>query len=204
MKNSMRYVLLLAVVLFTTAANAKLLPLSYDNRSEVTVSAVQKVLSVKITDAESTEATITIENTEGVEVFTESLAGKAASFRKYNLQKLAVGEYKLIVKRKRSKLIQPFSVNVDNIDVKMATRETLYTPTAVLKDKKLDVSAVSFGKAGISLTIMNNLGTVVFEEKNNTEVLQKRYDLSKLPYGAYIVEVVTYGNETEYFPISIQ
>ena len=204
MKNSMRYVLLLAVVLFTNTVNAKLLPMSYFDKTEVTVSAVKKVLSVRISDAENTDATISIQNTEGVEIFTESLVGKAASLRKYNLQKLEIGQYTLIVKRKRSKLIQPFSVNIENIDVQMATRETLYTPTVVLKDRKLDVSAVSFGKPGISLTITDNLGTIVFEEKSNIAILQKRYNLSKLPNGAYIVEVVTYGTETEYFPISIQ
>ena len=193
-----------AVVLFANAVNAKLLPYSDFGRTEVTVSAVQKMLSVRFTDIENAEATISIQNTEGVEIFTETLVGKAAKFRKYNLQKLEIGQYTLIVKSKRSKIVQPFAVNIANIDVLMATRETIFTPVVVLKGNKLDVSASSFKNPGISVTISDNLGTTVFREKYEGVTLQKRYDLAKLPSGAYIVEVVTYGNETEYYPIIIQ
>ena len=200
----MRYALMFAVALFANALNAKLLPASPLDKTEVTVSAVQKILSVRIADVENANATITIQNTEGVEIFTETVTGTTAKLRKYNLQKLEIGDYALIVKGKRSKLVQPFSVNIEKIDVLMASRETIFAPVVVLKDRKLDVSASSFNKPGILLTITDNFGTTVFEEKYNAVTLQKRYDLSKLSNGAYIVEVISYGGETEYFPIIIK
>lgn len=204
MKFQKFYALMFVVAIFANTLKAELLPVRRSFKSEVTVSATKKVLTVKIQDSEISDATVSIVNTEGVEIFNETVVGTQENLRKYNLQQLEIGTYTLIVKRKRSKLIQPFAVNFENIDVLTALRETRFTPVVVLKGTTLNVSASSFGKPGINISISDNFGLNVFTAEYNDFTLQKRYDLSKMQNGAYIVEVITYGNEVEYFPITIK
>ena len=196
--------LMFVVAIFANTLKAELLPVHRSFKTEVTVSATAKVLTVKIQDKEISDAFVSIVNTEGVEIFNEKVIGTQSNLRKYNLQKLEIGNYTLTVKRKRSTLIQPFAVNLGNIEVFSAMAETRFTPIVVLKEKLLNVSASSFGKPGISVSISDNYGTKVFTAEYNDFTLQKRYDLAKLQNGAYIVEVITYGNDIEYFPITIK
>jgi hypothetical protein len=194
--------LMFVVAIFANTLKAELLPVRRSFKSEVTVTAVQKTITVKIQDSEISDALVTIANNEGIQVFTETVTGQAANLRKYNLQKLKIGNYTLTVKRKRSTLIQPFSVNIDNVEVLSVLSETHFTPVVALKGDFLNVSASSFGRPGINVSIIDNLGSKVFEASYEDFTLQKRYDLSKLQNGAYVVEVITYGNEVEYFPIT--
>jgi hypothetical protein len=204
MKFQKSYALMFVVAIFANTLKAELLPIRPDFKIDVSVTATNKTMAVKIRDAEISDATISITNTEGVEIFSEKVAGQVSNLRKYNLQKLEIGNYTLTVKRKRSTLIQPFIVNFENIEVLTAMAETRFTPVVTLKDKTLNVSASSFGKPGIYVSISDNYGTTVFSAKYEDFTLQKRFDLSKLQNGAYIVEVVTYGNEIEYFPITVK
>jgi Domain of unknown function (DUF3244) len=193
--------LMFVVAIFANTLKAELLPVHRSFKTEVTVSATAKVLTVRIKDTEISDATVTIMNTEGVVVFNEKVEGTQANLRKYNLKQLEVGNYTLTVKRKRSTLVQPFAVAIDKIEVLSAMAETRFTPVVVLKDNFLNVSASSFNKPGIGVSIADNYGTKVFESTYEGVTLQKRFDLSKLQNGAYVVEVTTYGGEVEYFPI---
>jgi hypothetical protein len=204
MKFQKSIALMFVVAIFANTLKAELLPVRPDFKIDVSVSATAKTMTVKVRDTEISDATISIFNTEGVQVFTEQVTAQASSLRKYNLQKLEAGNYTLTVKRKRSTLIQPFIVKLENIEVLTAIAETRFTPIVTLKDRTLNVSASSFGKPGINVSISDNYGTTVFNTKFEDFTLQKRFDLSKLQNGAYIVEVITYGNEVEYFPITIK
>jgi hypothetical protein len=194
--------LMFVVAIFANTLKAELLPVHRSFKTEVTVSASQKTITVKIQDSEISDALVTIVNNEGVHIFSETVTGQAANLRKYNLQKLEIGNYTLTIKRKRSTLIQPFSVNITNIEVLSVLSQTHFTPVVALKGNFLNVSASSFGQPGINVSIIDNFGARVFEASYEDFTLQKRFDLTKLQNGAYVVEVITYGNDVEYFPIT--
>ena len=57
--------------------------------------------------------------------------------------------------------------------------------------------------SNIKVNIYDNEGRKVYDDINYVVMLlHKRYDLSKLPEGGYVVEVIA-GDETQYFPIAL-
>jgi hypothetical protein len=71
-----------------------------------------------------------------------------------------------------------------------------FLPTMSFNDGKLDVNVLLGNYSNIIVKLFDNEGRVVMSDKHYAEFkLNQRYDLSKLPAGTYVAEVLA-GDET--------
>jgi Secretion system C-terminal sorting domain len=170
---------------------------------KVGIQTVQKDLVLKLTDTELQKVTISIETAGGNVFFTEEVVLNAQVTRRYKLQQVEMGSYVLVIKKKREKFTQPFEVNTVGINYDDKALQQVYLPTIKLNNRILDISIPSFGNPNVAVKIYDNAGFTVFEETEKTNAYSKRLNLSKLSRGVYVVEIISYGKEVEYFTIQL-
>ena len=197
MKTKLFLVLTLAAALFTTTANAN----SFDDIADVKVSAVNKTLKVAVSKTLAEVVEVSIESVTGEIVHSDRFENTTTS-KRYDLRQLPIGSYNLVVTKNRAKMTQPFAINFDGISVAQADRKIALLPKVVLKGSKIDVSVFASENEKVEVKIYDTLGTSVFQDNVASKAFAKRYDLSKLPKGAYIVEINA-GAEPEYFTIEL-
>jgi hypothetical protein len=188
----------LANTTFATTAPTTLAP-----TEKVGIKTTQKELSLNLVDKESQDVTISIEAEDGNEIFKESRLLNANLTRRYDLKNLEMGNYKLVIKKRYEKFIQPFTVEIGKINCDVALLEQIFLPHIQLKGSLLSISVPSFTKPDVTVKIYDNAGFAIYEAAAKTTVFSKQLDLSRLPKGAYIVEVKSYGDELEYFSIQL-
>ena len=139
------------------------------------------------------------------EKFATDIVKSSAHFAKrYNLTQLETGKYRLVVTKNLIKTIQPFELTNRTIILNELERKDKFLPTVSQKDKKLNVNVLLGNYSNITVSMYSSDGFKAFEDKNYVVLtLNKRYDLSKVPAGTYIVEVVA-GDDTQYFTVTLE
>jgi hypothetical protein len=119
------------------------------------------------------------------------------------LSQLESGKYRLVVTKNLVKTVQPFELTNRAVVLNELERKDKFVPMVSEKDKKLDVNVLLGNYSNVTVKIYTNEGRLVFENKNYVVLtLNKRYDLSKMNAGTYMVEILA-GDETEYFTITL-
>lgn len=173
--------------------------------TKISITAIEnsKAVVVTLTNNSSGEMTIALEDVFGEKFATDKVKPNTHFAKKYNLSQLEAGKYRLVVTKNLVKTIQPFELTNRSIILNELERKEKFLPTIVQKDKKLDVNVLLGNYSNINVRIYNNEGAPVFEDKHYVVfMLNKRYDLSKVPTGTYIVEVMA-GDETQFFTITL-
>ena len=206
MKTRLFFVLFLAISLFTTTVKADNGSFSYDlgGGTNVKISAIQntKTVVVSLTNVSKEEITIALEG-EGGTLIADKVKGQLNFAKKYNLINLESGSYRVIVTKRATKTIQPFELTYNNVVLFESERKEKFLPSIVQNNRKLDVTVLLGNYSNIKVNIYDNEGHKMYEDINYVVMLlHKRYDLSKLPSGGYVVEVIA-GDETQYFPIAL-
>ncbi len=206
MKTRLFFVLMLAITLFSTTVKANNGSFSYDlgGGTNVKISAVEntKAVVVSLTNVTNEEVTIVLEGDEG-SLVTDNVKGKPSFSKKYNLVNLESGSYRVIVTKRATKTIQPFELTSKSVVLFESERKEKFLPNLNQNGTKIDVNVLLGNYSNIKVNIYDNEGRKVFDDINYVVMLlHKRYDLSKLPKGGYVVEVVA-GDETQYFPIAL-
>lgn len=190
-----------AAVLATEIKQADDKDLNYLGETTVKVTAESKVIKVNLGDVKNDEVNIRIEDTEGNVLISEKVKNATSLTKKYNVSKLEEGSYNLIVAKQTSRLTQPFQVGTDKITIAEIERKEKFIPVVSQKDNQLKVNVLLGNYSNITVSIFDNTGHKVFEEKNYVVMnLHKGYNLSELPAGVYIAEVMA-GDETFYYTI---
>ena len=202
MKTRLFLILALVATLFTsnlTAGNIE--NLMYLGETTVTISAEPKSIILNLGNIRNEEITISIEDAIGNQLLNEKVKGTQLFVKKYNVAKLEDGNYNLIVTKKTLRTVQPFHVNNHSVEISQLEKKEKFIPVLNQKGNALDVNVLLGNYSNITVSIFDNEGRPVFEEKNYVVFdLHKRYDLSKLPAGVYMVEVMA-GDETFYYPV---
>ena len=206
MKTRLFFVLFLAISLFTTTVKADNGSFSYDlgGGTNVKISAIQntKTVVVSLTNVSKEEITIALEG-EGGTLIADKVKGQLNFAKKYNLMNLESGSYRVVVTKRATKTIQPFELTYNNVVLFESERKEKFLPSIVQNNRKLDVNVLLGNYSNIKVNIYDNEGHKMYEDINYVVMLlHKRYDLSKLPSGGYVVEVIA-GDETQYFPIAL-
>ena len=206
MKTRLFFVLILAISLFTNTIKADNGSFSYDlgGGTNVKISAIQntKTVVVSLTNVSKEEITIALEG-EGGTLIADKVKGQLNFAKKYNLINLESGSYRVIVTKRATKTIQPFELTYNNVVLFESERKEKFLPSIVQNNRKLDVNVLLGNYSNIKVNIYDNEGHKMYEDINYVVMLlHKRYDLSKLPSGGYVVEVIA-GDETQYFPIAL-
>ena len=206
MKTRLFFILILAISLFTNTIKADNGSFSYDlgGGTNVKISAIQntKAIVVSFTNVTEEGVTVSIEGQDGLLV-TDKVIAKPNFSKKYNLVNLGAGSYSVIITKKATKTIQPFELTANDVVLFETERKEKFMPSINQKGAKVDVNVLLGKYSNIKVNIYDNEGRQVYNDINYVVLnLHKRYDLSTLPSGAYVVEVIA-GDDTQYFPIRL-
>ena len=206
MKTRLFFILILAISLFTNTIKADNGSFSYDlgGGTNVKISAIQntKAIVVSFTNVTEEGVTVSIEGQDGLLV-TDKVIAKPNFSKKYNLINLGAGSYSVIITKKATKTIQPFELTANDVVLFETERKEKFMPSINQKGAKVDVNVLLGKYSNIKVNIYDNEGRQVYNDINYVVLnLHKRYDLSTLPSGAYVVEVIA-GDDTQYFPIRL-
>jgi hypothetical protein len=173
--------------------------------TKINITAIEnsKTVVVTLTNNASSAMTVALEDAFGEVFATDKVKPSSHFAKRYNLAQLEAGKYRLVVTKNLVKTIQPFELTNRNIILNELERKDKFLPTVIQRDNKLDVNVLLGNYSNISVSMYNNEGAKTFEDKHYVVLtLNKRYDLSKLVKGTYIVEVVA-GDDTQYFTITM-
>ena len=203
MKTNLFSALAIAATLFTTNLNAGNIENTYNlGETTLTISSEKNAVIVNIGDYKNEAVTIKIEDAYGNQLLSETVKDAQSFIKKYNVSKLEDGSYNLVVSKKTMKTVQPFQIKNQAVVMSEFEKKGAFSPTVNFTENKLNVNVLLGNYSNITVSIFDNEGRKVFDEKNYVVFdMHKRYDLSKLPKGAYWVEVMA-GDET--FGLSIE
>lgn len=177
--------LTISVVLFVSAVASAANPIVTIEKT-----ADAKKVSVVIEKLSAT-ATVWVVNEDGVVLLEEKSVG--TKFAKiFNLEYLPAGNYKVIITTDRKEIVQPLTLNGADLAFNVSAREEFYAPFFNVKDDMIDLSLLNNRLVDVNVAIVNTDGAVVYEENfNDVLKVEKRYRLSDLGKGNYMVQVTT-------------
>jgi prolyl oligopeptidase PreP (S9A serine peptidase family) len=136
--------------------------------------------------------TVEIKNKNAETFFTKNIAGNKNFFQLVDLNTLPDGEYKVVVSGTNFSSERKFTI--ENHTAKLIPKETESIPVFnLLENKVLLIRYYNVKQNTVNIFIESD-SEVVFEERNITDLnVVKKYSLSKLPKGRYVVKVYSGG-----------
>jgi hypothetical protein len=128
------------------------------------------------------------------EVLVDENVPVGAAFAKvFNLSQLSAGRYELLVGSATKEVVQPLIVTEADVVLNEEQRREYFAPTALLRDRNLDLNWFSSRIAGqVEVVIIDNNDTPIFRDViKNVFRLERRYRLEHLPRGAYNLRITT-------------
>jgi Secretion system C-terminal sorting domain len=175
---------------------------TYLGETTVKVTAESQVIHVNLGVVKNDEISIRIEDANGNELISEKVKGSQNFTKKYNVSKLEDGNYTMIIAKQTLRTVQPFKIVDNKVTVLATEKKEKFLPVLSQESDKLNVNVLLGNYSNITVTLYDNEGRKVFDEKNYVVLnLHKRYDLSKLSQGVYVAEVMA-GDETFYFTVT--
>lgn len=199
MKKSFIFVLALVATLFTTTLSANVIENTFDLAgTSVKISSAEKAIVVNLGNVQKENVSIVIANAQGEVLVNETVKDRINFVKRYNMSQLENGEYTMTITKKTVRTVQPFEITQKTLIMTEFEKKEKFLPVVSFEKNKLDVNVLLGNYSNITVTILDNEGRKVSEDKNYVVLdLHKRYDMSKLPNGAYVIEVMA-GDETFY------
>ena len=173
--------------------------------SSVKISAVAntKAITVNVNNLLNDVLEVSLEDADGVILYTETAKNTNSFTKRLSLVNLDAGHYVLTIKKNLVKTVQPFELTATSVIISENERKEKFLPKIIQKGNKLDVNVLLGKYSNVHVLIYDNEGRLVFEETNYVVLdLHKRFDLTKLGTGTYLVEVVA-GEEVQYSTLSL-
>jgi Secretion system C-terminal sorting domain len=201
MKLKFSFLSLIAVFTFTNTFASPLLPTNEEpttnTKVEIKGSEIEKSLLIEFSNSKEEDVTISIMNEEGATVHIDKAKSIKAFNKKFNLEKLEKGKYKLKVVCDNCKITQLFEVSKKGIIVKENDRKEVFAPIVKQEDCKFEVT-IAVIKTKYNVLVLDLNGNIVFEEtQKGATQLNKRYNMSNLAKGEYLFQI-TIDGETYY------
>jgi hypothetical protein len=159
------------------------------------VSNAQNVI-VNLGDVQNEEIKISIIDEDQKTLMSETVKNVNGFVKRYNVSRLEDGSYKMIITKKTVRTVQPFTIEKGVVKMSNMDKKEKFLPTLSFNNGKLDVNVLLGNYSNIVVKLFDNEGREVMLDKHYAEFkLNQRYDLSKLPAGTYMAEVMA-GDET--------
>jgi Secretion system C-terminal sorting domain len=197
MKLQFSFLSLLAVLTFTntfaTSNNPTNEEPTTNTKVEIIGSEIEKSLLIEFSNIKEEDVTVSIMNDEGATVHIDKAKNIKAFNKKFNLEKLEKGKYTLKVVRENCKTTQLFEVTKKGIVIKENDRKEVFAPIVKQEDSKFDVT-ISIIKNKYNILVLDLNGNIVFEEtQKGLNQLNKRYNMSNLTKGEYLLQITIDG-----------
>lgn len=201
MKKQFIFVLALAATFLTNTLSANVIESPFDLSGNVKISAVNKSIFVNLGTIEKETVSIVIRDDKGSILVNETVNKTPNFIKKYNMSRLENGDYTMTITKTTLRTTQPFKITNDGIVMTEMEKIEKFIPVVLFKNDKLDVNVLLKDYNTITVDIYNNQGVRVKQDKYPSVLsLHKRYNISQLPNGVYIVEVKA-GDETFYHTV---
>lgn len=199
MKTKLFYALALAATLFTNTLSANVIENIFDLAgTTVKISAAEKSIIVNLGSVQKEVISIVIADSDNNILVSEMVKNKSNFVKRYNMSKLESGKYTLTVTKKTVRTVQPFEITTRSLVISTLDKREKFLPVVSFNKGKLDVNVLLGNYNNITVTIFDNEGHEVTKDKNYVVLdLHRRYNLSDLPNGIYVIEVMA-GDETFY------
>jgi Secretion system C-terminal sorting domain len=186
----------LAATMFVQTLSANSVENTYNlDGVTVTIAASNHNIILNLGDV-SEEISIRLMDDNQKVLMSESVKDVKGFIKKYNISRLDDGNYTMVITKKTIRTTQPFSIEKGMVKMSETDKKEKFLPTLSFQNDKLDVNVLLVNYSNITIKLYDNEGREVMNDKHYAEFkLNKRYDLSKLPAGAYIAEVKA-GDET--------
>lgn len=161
-------------------------------RGGVTFSTSAKSVVINLGDVLKEVIDVKIVDDGGNILLNETVKNVKGFTKKYNMARLQNGQYSIVITKKTIRTVQPFTI--ENGELKMSTmdKKEQFLPSFNFRNNRLDVNVLLQDYDKISVKLFDNEGHQLIDDSHNAVFqLQRRYDLSKLSQGVYIVEIVT-------------
>ncbi|MBK9733837.1 MAG: hypothetical protein IPO92_02235 [Saprospiraceae bacterium] len=149
-----------------------------------------KMLLIQTGQWNSEKVNVQIKDESGTLVLDETVKN-AKSARRYNLKNLPNGMYTLEMSNELKITVQNFKIDGSEVLVSNEVK-TSFKPVINWNNKNLDVNLLTLGKQA-SLNIYDDSNNIIFSEILDDNVVNKRYNISKLSSGDYTVNMIVDG-----------
>lgn len=151
----------------------------------------------------NTEATISLEDEKGYILLSEKVKETSSFGKIFDLKNLPEGKYNIRINTQTRLTIQPLTFTATEIVIDAKKRKVIFHPVIRQSENFLDISWLAGRIASVNVTIQNNEGATIFEDKvKNVIKVEKRYNVAQLQEGSYTVKVETpYDTYTQYLNI---
>jgi hypothetical protein len=142
-------------------------------------------------------ASLTIEDQNGQSLFYSEYVSKGEKYSKtFDFSSTPDGIYNVKVESRTGMVL--YRVQVNDAGILVLNDETALSPVFHYKGNALTVAFLNNTKQSVSLSINKGDEVLLHESGLNNDVVQKKYNISKLTSGLYSVAVSTNNNVYDY------
>jgi hypothetical protein len=192
-----------ATSLFVQTLSANVIENIYNvDGVEVKIASTTQSVIVNLGDVQNEEIKISLIDEDQKTLMSETVKNVHGFIKKYNVSRLEDGSYKVIITKKTIRTVQPFTIEHGEVKMSGYDKKEKFLPTLSFNDGKLDVNVLLTNYSNIVVKLFDNEGREVMTDNHYAEFkLNQRYDLSKLPTGVYVAQVMA-GDETFSFTVT--
>ena len=158
----------------------------------------EKAVTLRIIGSLKDKIDIKLTDDYGTTLYSENVENTMLYTKKLVLANLKNGTYYISVQRKMTRTTESMELTDANVTLNESGRIDILLPYVSLKDDKVDINCMAKGNTNIIIRFFDTEGKLILEDVNkNVFNVNKRFDLSKLSYGVYIVNII-YDDQDEY------
>ncbi|NNE29173.1 MAG: hypothetical protein HKN16_06030 [Saprospiraceae bacterium] len=167
----------------------------------------EKAFSLQVSNAVNEEVQVSIIDGYGEIVYSHRFVDEKDISRTYNLTKLPEGDYSLNVEKPQSLWIQPLAIEAGMLQIQEQALKTVFKPTIRAHEDLVDFDLLCPVNSEVKIRIFDESEEKpLYTETLETEgSLQKRFNLSQLEDGHYLMDVqINDGDQTFAFRKTIE
>ena len=138
------------------------------------------------------KATLNLFDKAGVNLYTQLIADQSNYAKILDIEALPDGNYVIEFVTETNEVLQPFVIKSDRIQLFTEDQTIRFVPVVKQTEQFIDLSFSNDQIGTIEIEINRANGSLVHEERvKNVLKVERRFDMSKMEAGTYIVKVAT-------------
>ncbi len=138
------------------------------------------------------KATVSLLDRNDVRLYAQTWQNQSSIGKIFDLEALPNGKYVLLLETETNEIIQPFRIERGRVQLKERERKIRYVPIVAKTGAYISVSWLNDKMSNVEVEIEDSTGSLVLGEKlKGVLKVARRYDISRLKTGVYLVKVKT-------------
>ena len=138
------------------------------------------------------KATVSLLDRNDVRLYAQTWQNQSSIGKIFDLEAFPNGKYVLLLETETNEIIQPFRIERGRVQLKERERKIRYVPIVAKTGAYISVSWLNDKMSNVEVEIEDSTGSLVLGEKlKGVLKVARRYDISRLKTGVYLVKVKT-------------